>query len=205
MEETTQIYNIELIVKDYIRTLKLPKKKSKNPVLVLLIGIPASGKSYLVKNLVTTLPLVMLSENDIQSFLVPKISFLERGQDLLTQFVKELIKNLVKAGFSCILDANLRSAKVRQEFEEMTAKLKGDTVVIYLNCPKRAAYNRIRKRNLEIVRGETEGFILDWDYFQYEINTTQPPRKAENALTFDSSKSDHQLERIISYLKSRLV
>lgn len=204
MTETKQIYNINLIVKDYIRTLKLPKVKSKKPVIIVLIGIPASGKSYLAQNLATNLSLVMLSENDIQSFLVPKISFFERGQDAITQFIKEVIKILVKDGFNCILDANLRTAKIRQELREAVEKLKGDVVVIHLNCPKKVAYNRIRKRNLEIVTGESAGFVMDWDYFQYEINTTQPPKVSENALTFDSSKPDHQLERIISYLAKKM-
>ena len=203
VEETSQIYNINLIVKDYIRTLKLPSEKSKKPIAILLVGIPASGKSYLAQNLASTLPIVLLSENDIQSFLVPKISFFERGQDVITQFSKEVVKTLVKVGFSCILDANLRTSKTRLEFRQEVEKLDGLAIIIYLNCPKKVAFERIRKRNSEIVTGESEGFVMDWDYFEYEINTTQPPIRTERAITFDSSKPNHQFEKIVQYLKKK--
>lgn len=208
MEEATgqnwSVHNIKLIVKDYIRTLKLPSVKSKKPLVILLVGIPASGKSYLAKNLVANLPLVLVSENDIQSFLVPKISFFERGQEVIGEFAKEVIKKLVKAAFSCIFDANLRSFGTREEFRQIIGKSGGQTVTVYFNCPKKAAYERIKKRNTKIIQGAYSGFPMDWDYFQYEINTTQPPQKTENAVKFDSSQSDHQLARLISYLKQKL-
>ena len=204
MEENPQIYNIDLIVKDYIRTLQLPSENPKKPVAVLLVGIPASGKSYLAQNLASTIPIVLLSENDIQSFLVPKVSFFERGQDVITQFSKEVIKSLTSWGYSCILDANLRFVETRLDFGAEIEKLGGQVIVIHLNCPKKVAYGRIRKRNLEIVTGESEGFVMDWDYFQYEINTTQTPISAERALTYDSSKRDHQFERIVAYLKKKM-
>ena len=170
-----------------------------------MVGIPASGKSYLAKNLASNLPLVFLSENDIQSFLVPKTSFAESGQATINQFAKATIKRLIKLGYSCIFDANLRTVKLRDESRSVVEKAGGRTIVIYLNCPKQTAYERIKRRNAEIVAGTVRGFAMDWDYLHYEINTTQEPLRLEKALTFDSSQADHQMGGIISYLKSKIV
>lgn len=204
MDENTLIHNLDLIVKDYIRVLELPAIKSKNPITILLVGVPASGKSYLAQNLARNLPLVWLSENSIQSFLVPKISFTNRGREEIITFTKEVVRQLITQKYSCIVDINLKKLRERDGFRNTIEDAGGQTIVIYLNCSADFAFERIRKRNQQIIRGEVAGFILDWDYFQYEVNTIEPPVRRERALTFDSSKGNEQLGGIITYLKGKI-
>ena len=52
-------------------------------------------------------------------------------------------------------------------------------MLIYLDCPKKVCYQRLQKHNLEVTRGESKGFILDRDLFEYEVSRTRAPASDE--------------------------
>jgi len=199
-----KVFNIEQNATDFIRTLEKPSQKYKRPIVVIVVGIPASGKSYFCQNIASSLPFVLVSENTIQSFLVPRITFFERGTDQLLDFARETLKQLTKMGYNSILDMNLKTYAQREMFRLTIQAAGGETVTIHLTCPKEICFEKIKKRNLEIQRGDVKGFIMDWDYFLFEVNSTEVPIQSENAIPYNSSTDGLQMKKIAGYLQKKL-
>src|SRR3990170_3056486 len=87
--------NLDILAEDNVRTLKLPKARLNPPVAIILIGVPASGKSRLVENLINTLPLVVLAEEEMLKFLAPRIIFFERAQEEILALAEKTIEKLI--------------------------------------------------------------------------------------------------------------
>jgi predicted kinase len=203
MAEST-VFNIEQNATDFIRTLEKPDQKYNKPIAIILIGVPAAGKSYFCQNIVSSLPFTLVSENSIQSFLVPKITFFERGTGQILDFARETIKQLTKMGFNSILDMNLKTFVQRDMFRLTVQEVGGEVVMVHLTCPNEVCFDKIKKRNLEIQRGDVKGFIMDWDYFLFEVNSTGEPIQSENAISYDSSTNGQQMKKIAKYLEDKL-
>jgi predicted kinase len=203
MEESS-VFNVKQNATDFIRTLQKPDQKYKKPITIILVGIPASGKSYFCQNIVSSLPFVLVSENSIQSFLVPRITFFKRGTGQILDFAKETVKQLTQMGFNSVLDMNLKTFAQREMFRLIVQEASGEVVTIHLTRPKEVCFDKIKKRNLEIQRGDIRGLIMDWDYFLFEVNGTEEPIQSENAIAYDSSTNGNQIAKIAKYLEDKL-
>jgi len=200
----SKIFNIEQNATDFIRTLEKPNQKYKRPITVILVGIPASGKSYFCQNIVSSLPFVLVSENSIQSFLVPQITFFERGTGQILDFVRETVKQLTRMGLNSILDMNLKTYAQREMFRLTVKEAGGEVVTVHLTCPETVCFDKIKQRNSEIQSGDVKGFIMDWDYFLFEANSIEESIQSENAITYDSSTNGPQMKKITKYLEDHL-
>ena len=197
--------DISTLVEDNIRTLEIPKGRLRPPIAVLLIGIPASGKSFLVKDLTRTFPLVVLSEEEMLKFLAPNITFFQRAQEQVTILAMKSIEKLIQRGVSCIFDYNLKKIHDRQVIKQMVEAAGGRMVLIHINISKKEAYGQISKANYQVSRGDKKGVILNKDLFEYEVADTMIPLIEEHAIVYEPKEPDSlsTVEEKISRLTSR--
>ena len=181
---------INVLAEDNIRTLDIPKGRLKPPIAVLLIGIPASGKSYLVNDLSNSFPLVALSEEDMLKFLAPKITFFNRAQEQVTILAMKSIEKLIQRGISCIFDYNLKKKHDRQVIKQMVEAAGGRMTLIHISISKEEAYDQVSKANNQVSRGEKKGVILDKDLFEYEVADTIVPSIDEHAIVYEPKELD---------------
>lgn len=179
-----------VLAEDNIRTLSLPGGRLKPPLAVILIGIPASGKTFLAQNLSKTFPLAVLSEEEMLKFLAPKISFFSRAQDEVMILGIKTIEKLIKRGISCIFDYNVKKRHDRNVIKQTVETVGGKFVLIYLEIPKEEAYEQLSKSNYQVSRGEKKGVILDKDLFEYEVANTMFPINEERALIYKPKNPD---------------
>jgi len=198
------VFNLEQNATDFIRTLDKPSQTYIKPIAIIVVGVPSSGKSYFCQNIVSSLPFVLVPESSIQSFLVPQITFFERGTGQILDFARETIRQLTKMGFNSILDMNLKTYAQREMFRLTVREAGGEVVTIHLTCPVDVCFNKIKERNLQIQRGEIKGFIMDWDYFMFEVNSIEKPIQSENAIAYDLTKNGLQMKKITRYLEDNL-
>ena len=197
--------NLDILAEDNVRTLKLPKARLNPPVAIILIGIPASGKSRLVENLTNTFPLAVLSEEEMLKFLAPRISFFERAQEEILALAEKTIEKLILGSISCIFDYSVKKRRDRGLLREVVEKAGGKFILIYIDIPKEEAYKQLSKINYEVSRGEKKGVIMDKDLFEYEVANITPPSAAEGALVFQPQKPESmqiiidQLSRIAGF------
>jgi len=195
---------LENLAKDYLKTLTLPTKRYKKPIAVIFVGFPASGKSYIAYQIEKNLPFVVISENDLAYFLSAYPDLFEKGWEAIFDLAKSSMANLISLGVNCVFDANIKKFAERKSFRESIAGSGGDPLLIHVNTPQGVSFNRIQKRNKEILDGSLQGSIMNWDYFYYEINTTEFPRLEENAQVVQPLKKA-ELSRFLLRVSKKLL
>jgi len=114
------------------------------PVLVILMGLPGSGKSYVASHLMHKYGFTVLSGEDIttQLFGTEKVS-----QDQYTQaynYLRQEATKLISQGKSVVIDGtNLKHSFRQQIYNEVKCD---KTVLIYLKIDDKTALDRISKR-----------------------------------------------------------
>jgi len=201
MNETS--LNFEILAEDNIRTLKVPAVSFEKPLCIILVGIPCSGKTLLTEKLAEKFPLTTLAEEDMMAFLAPRATIFRRGSLEIFQLATKTIEHLVRAGKACIYDANVKTREARQLLKTVVEGAGGTCLLIYLNCPKETCYKRLQKHNVEVTRGEARGFILDKDFFEYEVASSRMPAADEHHLTYNG-ESLEEASLIFSAVESRL-
>jgi predicted kinase len=181
----TQELNFDVLAEDNIRTLHVPKVAFEKPVCVVMVGIPEAGKTFLAKNLSEKFPLAVLSETDMVAFLSPRATIFKRGALEVFQLAIKTIEHLIKGGKACIYDANIKTREQRSLIKTAVEQAGGSFLLVYVSCPKELCYERLQKHNLAVNRGEIKGFILDKDYFEYEVASTRLPAPEEHHLVYN--------------------
>ena len=191
--------NLDVLAEDNVRTLEIPKGKLGIPTVVGLIGIPGSGKTYLSKYIVQSLPIALLSEEEMLKFLAPRLTFFNRAQDQVVVLALKTMERLIKRGVSYIFDFNIKKRHDRQIFNQTVEAAGGKFILIYVDVDKRDAYKRITKGNYQVTRGEKKAVILNKDLFEYEVASTMVPIAEERALKFNS-KNPEGMETLLGQI-----
>ena len=182
--------DLNVLAEDNIRTLQLPKGRLKPPIAVIMVGVPASGKSFLARNLAEALPLAVLSEEEMLKFLAPKITFFKRAQEQIVALAVKTIEKLIQRGVSCIFDYSVKKRQDRQTIKQTVEAVGGRLVLIHVDISKDEAYEQISKSNYQVSRGEKKGVILNKDLFEYEVATTMFPITEERPLVYKPKDPD---------------
>lgn len=184
MSPFSEQVDLDVLAEDNIRTLNLPEDRLNPPIAIILVGVPASGKTYLVKNLIQTFPLAVLSEEDMLKFLAPRISFFKRAQGELIVLAMKTIERLIQRGISCIFDSNIKKRHDRLVMRQIVEAAGGKLIIVHIDIDKEEAYEQVSKSNYQVTRGEKKGVILNKDLFEYEVASTMVPIAEERALVY---------------------
>ncbi len=114
------------------------------PVLVILMGLPSSGKSYVATHLKHKYSFTVLSGEDIaiQLFGTEKV-FKDQYVEAYNYLRQEATK-LILQGKSVVIDGtNLKHSFRQQIYDEVKCD---KTILIYLKVDDKTALNRISKR-----------------------------------------------------------
>ena len=138
-----------------LKELPLPVAE---PVLVLASGLPGTGKSFLCRRLVESLPAIILESDSLRRllFLQPDYSQLESTR--LFKAIRLLAERLLRRGFCIIIDATNLSENHREYFYSITEHLDVKLVVISVEAPP----SLVRKRLAERLGNMGERSEADW-------------------------------------------
>lgn len=194
--------NFDVLAEDNIRTLKIPESNYKKPPCVIFTGYPGSGKTFLAGRLQEQFPFTVLKEKDIMSFLAPRATVFERGAVEVFELAYRSIDKLTSLGKACVYDGNVKTKEQRQLIKKIVEQSGGSYLLIYIKASRELCYSRVQKQNLGVTRGDEKGFILDKDYFEYEIATTQlPPIEEPHVVHLsESPESVSQIMAIVGKL-----
>ena len=195
--------DLDVLAEDNVRTLKVPSQTFHEPPSVILVGYPGAGKTFLVEKLKEEVPLTAFSEKDLTSFLAPRATLLERDAVEVFQLAVKTIEHLLLKGKACIYDGNIKTREQRELVKKVVEDVGGRYLLIFISTPKEICYSRVQKQNLSVGRGESKGFILDKDLFEYEVATTKLPPIEEDHHNFDG-QTQESLIRTILHIRSLL-
>ncbi|OGY24086.1 MAG: hypothetical protein A2172_00895 [Candidatus Woykebacteria bacterium RBG_13_40_15] len=186
--------NFDVLAEDNIRILAVPNENFKKPLCVILVGYPGAGKTHLVERLKQKFPFTVLSEEDMTSFLSPRATIFKRGAVEVFKLALKTIEHLLKKGKSCIYDANIKTREQRDLIKKAVEFAGGNYLLVLVNYPKEECYERSQKQNFEISRGEAKGFIVDRDFFEFEVASTHLPAPNEQHIDYDGQNEEAPLQ-----------
>lgn len=193
--------NQEVLIKDMIRTMSLPKVRYNHPVAIIFVGAPVTGKTTFAKRLVAQLPFAYFSNDQVESYLTPHVDFFDKHEVALN-FSFELIKELVRQKTSVVFDFSIDNLLDRKKLKAEVEALAGILMVVYFECDEEEISRRIQGSNIRIIEGAKKGFVLDKDYYAFKKSKIQSPL-GEGAFVVKDD-DDLALEKFHALLQSKL-
>lgn len=128
------------------------------PFLIVVSGLPGTGKTYFCRQLARRLPAVILESDYLRRRLFPTPSYRAAESARLFRTCHLLIERLLKRGVPVIFDATNLSEHYRERFYRITGRLGVRLVLVRVEAPPELVYQRLRERQGS---GETNS-DADW-------------------------------------------
>jgi predicted kinase len=123
----------------------LPAAQS-TPVLVVLSGLPGSGKSYLAAEICRRRPLLRLESDAMRKALFSRPVYSQRESSRLFDAVHVLLDSLLARGVPTIVDATNLKVAHRQPVYEMAERQGAKILIIETIAPDAVIRRRLRAR-----------------------------------------------------------
>lgn len=118
----------------------------KNPVLVLVSGLPGTGKTHFSKKLSKRLPFVILESDVLRRVLNPNPNHNKPESARLFTAIHLLCERLLQEGYSLIIDATNLTEKHRRHFYDIADRLGIKLTIVYLTATEQVVKERLDKR-----------------------------------------------------------
>jgi len=117
-----------------------------NPVLVLVSGLPGTGKTYFSRQLSERLPFVILESDALRRVLNQSPNHSKPESARLFAAVHLLCERLLKEGYSVIIDATNLTEKHRRYFYEIADRLYFKLIIVGVKAPSSLVKERLGNR-----------------------------------------------------------
>jgi predicted kinase len=151
------------------------------PVLIVVSGLPGTGKSYFCNKLVERLPFIVLESDALRKVLFPSPTYSSLESSRLFRACHHLIEQLLKRGLSLILDATNLSEGHREYLYSIADHLNVRLVLVQVKAPPQVVRERLKGR-----RGSETKSDADWGVYQRMKFSFQPIRR--NHYVVDTSR-----------------
>jgi predicted kinase len=121
----------------------------KNPALVLVSGLPGTGKTYFSKQLLERLPFVILESDYLRRALNQSPTHSRSESARLFIAIHLLCERLLREGHSVIVDATNLTEKNRQYFYDISDRTGIKLIIVQVNAPPLVVKGRLDKRGKE--------------------------------------------------------
>ena len=178
MENTQLVSDVERLSESLGQ---LPEPAAE-PALIVVSGLPATGKSYFSSRLAERLPVVILESDVLRKtlFSSPSYSFKESSQ--LFRAIHLLVERLLKRGISLILDATNLSERYREYLLSIGDRLDVKLVLVYVEAPPEVVRERLESRL------ENSGSKSDADWAIYRRMKPSVQKIHRNHYAVDTSR-----------------
>ena len=129
-------------------SLTRPPPPVARPVIVVLSGLPGSGKSHFSRRLVDRFPLLVLQSDILRRVLFSGPTYASSESERLFEACYALIDHLLRRGTPVLLDATNLVEHHRDRLYRITDRCEAKLILIYIKAPERLIYERLESRAL---------------------------------------------------------
>jgi predicted kinase len=155
-----------------------------HPVLVLISGLPGTGKSYFSRKLAEQLPSVIVESDALRKTLFPSPVYSAEESQRLFLACHRLIEELLNSGISVILDATNLVEHHREHLYRIAESLKVKLIVVWVEAPGEVVRHRLRLR----AEGIDPQDKSDADWVVYQRMKSKVQRIRRNYFSVDTSR-----------------
>lgn len=165
-----------------------------NPVLVMLTGLPGTGKSHLARRLAEVLPFVIVESDLVRKTLFPECEYSGEESQWVHRTCHVVIEKLLRKGVRVIYDATNLHERHREQVYRLADETKAKLLVVKVVSPEAVASARLQGRH---EGGTDKEDVSDADWRVYRRMARDVDPIARNFAVVDTSKD---LDRAITKL-----
>ena len=152
----------------------LPEPVSR-PVLVIVSGLPGSGKSYFSRKLAEKLPSVIVESDVIRKTLFPMPNYGEAESHRVFLVCHHLVYDLLQHGRSVILDATNLEEGNREQLYRIADSVRAKLVIVRVEAPEDVIKERLERRQEGPAPGEHSD--AGWEVYRRMRVKVEPIRR----------------------------
>jgi predicted kinase len=162
---------------------QLPAPQAQ-PAIIVVSGLPGTGKSYFCRRLAERLPFLILESDALRKLLFPVPMYSASESTRLFRTVYYLIEELLGKGMPVILDATNLEERHRERIYNIAERLNARFVLVRVDAPPELVQKRLKARTKK--RNMEDSSDADWAVYQKMKTTVQTISR--NHFTVDTSK-----------------
>jgi predicted kinase len=116
------------------------------PVIIMLSGLPGTGKSYLSRKLAERLPFMIVESDAVRKELFPRPSYSARESASVFGVVHYIIRDLLQNNISVIFDATNLEEKHRETIYRIAERTRTKVILVNLEAPPEIVKQRLESR-----------------------------------------------------------
>ena len=150
------------------------------PALIVLCGLPGTGKSYFAAALARRVPVVALGSDRIRKILVAEPRYSRGEHRRVFAAAHWLLAELLGAGYAVVFDATNRTERARQPLYAIAERAGARLVVLEFTVPEEVARRRLEGRAAAAAAGAA-GYVdysdADWRIYCQMRQGGEPIRR----------------------------
>ena len=154
------------------------------PVLVVVSGLPGSGKSHFSRRLVAEVPLLVLESDVLRRALFPSPSYTRDESDRLFSACHALIVGLLEQGVPVLLDATNLAESHREPLYRIAGRVGAGLILVRLHAPPEVVHRRLKARSRGLDPEDQSS--ADWKVYRRLSDTVEPITR--NHFVVDTSR-----------------
>jgi predicted kinase len=166
------------------------------PVLVVISGLPGTGKSYFSKQLAEKVPFLVLESDALRKILFSPPDYSSKESSQLFRAIHLLLREFLKKGIPLILDATNLSKRFREHLYAIVNRLDVRLVLVRVEAPP-----EVVRRRLESRAGNSENKSdASWSVYRRMLSSVD--RIQRNHYVVDTSQDvSPVIEKIVREVK----
>lgn len=158
------------------------------PVLLCLYGFPGSGKSYVARNLSSSIQMAHVSADRIRNELFQKPRYDAQENAVVLHLMNYMTSEFLEAGVSVVYDVGAYRLGQRRALRELARKHKAQYLLVWLQVDPDTAFARTQQRDRRTT-DDRYAQPMDQDAFSKVSSAMQNPNPNEPYMVISGKHS----------------
>jgi predicted kinase len=164
------------------------EETTADPVLVMLTGLPGTGKSHVARLLAEVLPFAIIESDQVRKILFPQCAYTAEESRWVHRTCHALMEKLLRKGVRVIYDATNLHERHRELVYRLADGNEVKLIIVKVVAPEKVASDRLQIRHDS---PEEDGVSSDADWQVYRRMSRQADPIGRSYVTVDTSQDLH--------------